>query len=568
MKSISFAALIILVYALSEYGLNLPRNVGLDVPDGKLNSLSFAPYREGQGPLEKQFPSAAEVEADVQLMAGKTHTIRTYASSEGTMPLIPEMARKRGLNMLQGAWLGANKVDNKREIDELIHSANANPDVVKRVIVGNEVLLRGDLKPDELIEYIREVQRNVKQPVSYADVWSEYMKHPQLIKEVDFVTIHILPYWEDEPISVDDAPAHIERIYKQVQQEAYTMVPNIPILIGESGWPSAGRQRGNSVPGVINEAKFIRGLIKVANDNGFDYNIVEAINQSWKNALEGVVGANWGLYSIDREEVFPLTGEVHEQPNWLTHALVAIGLFLFAVALTYKPLQTLSSWQQLGWLVLLQLLMVLIVKQAGFQWYTSYTLWQRMQTIVLLLLNSSLSGLVLQRIYCQFAKLSFKAQWANWTYYLFFTLAALAVFRTLGLAINGRYISFPTVAAYAPVVGLLSLMLVNYVTAVEKSCPVKDINALSGNILVRPQWDKILSSLLVLSSVLLLIGETQAFVVSRDFIKAYPEFWGRLLKAVEFTLSNCQLVTWLLCLAVFVIPFWLSGRRENNDNYD
>jgi exo-beta-1,3-glucanase (GH17 family) len=184
--------------------------------------------------------------------------------AEGSMPVIPALAQKHDLKMIQGAWLGGIKADNKIEIAELIRSANANPDVVKRVIVGNEVLLRGDLQSGQLIEYIREVKRSVKQPVSYADVWSMYMKYPELIREVDFITIHILPYWEDEPITVDQAPAHIERIFKQVQQEADAIAPGKPILIGESGWPGEGRQRGWSVPSVVNEAKFIRALIKVA----------------------------------------------------------------------------------------------------------------------------------------------------------------------------------------------------------------------------------------------------------------------------------------------------------------
>ncbi|WP_256360695.1 glycosyl hydrolase family 17 protein [Methylomonas koyamae] len=87
-------------------------------------------------------------------------------------------------------------------------------------------------------------------------------------------------------------------------------------MIGESGWPSAGRQRGLAVPSVVNEAKFIRGMIQVAKRHNFDYNIVEAFNQPWKSELEGVVGANWGLFSADRKPVFPLTGPVLETPNW------------------------------------------------------------------------------------------------------------------------------------------------------------------------------------------------------------------------------------------------------------
>ena len=562
MRSIAFVALIVLVYGLLAFGLNLPQDVGLDVPDGKLNSLSFAPYREGQGPLEEVFPSAAEVEADIKLLAEKTHTIRTYASAEGVMPLIPALARKYGVDMLQGAWLGGDKAVNAKEIAELIRSANANPDVVKRVIVGNEVLLRGDLTAEDLMAYIRQVQQAVKQPVSYADVWSEYMKHPQLVQEVDFVTIHILPYWEDEPIAVDAAPAHIAKIYKQVQQEAYRRVPNIPILIGESGWPSAGRQRGHAVPGVVNEAKFIRALIKVANDNGFDYNIVEAFNQSWKSALEGVVGANWGMYSVDREEVFPLTGKVYENPEWLQQTLIAIGLFLAVFSVAFKPLQSLPAARQLGWLILAQVLILLVVQQADFLWYTSYSPWQRLQTSVLVALNIGLGALVLLRSFKLLAEQPFKAQWGQWLYYLLLVFAALAIYRTLGLGINGRYISFPSIAAAVPVVGSLALVLLNYLLLKSKSWAMVEVSALTGSPQVNHKRNKLLADLLLAAGILLPLGESEAFVVSRDFIQAYPELGERLLVAVGYTFANTQLVTWLACVAVLALPLWLSGRSK------
>jgi exo-beta-1,3-glucanase (GH17 family) len=112
------------------------------------------------------------------------------------MAQIPLLAKKYGLTMLQGAWLSPVKADNDAEIEEVIRCANAYPEVVKRIVVGNEVLLRGDLDVDELIAAIRKVKKAVQQPVTYADVWSMYLKYPQLIPEVDFVTIHILPYWK------------------------------------------------------------------------------------------------------------------------------------------------------------------------------------------------------------------------------------------------------------------------------------------------------------------------------------------------------------------------------------
>ncbi|MDP2904080.1 MAG: exo-beta-1,3-glucanase [Methylovulum sp.] len=539
---------------------NLPQDAGEDVPQGKLNSLSFAPFREGQGPMDAIFPTPEHIDSDLRLMGEKTHSIRTYASAEGTMPVIPALARKYGLTMIQGAWLGGVKKGNKLEVDELIRSANANPDVVKRVIVGNEVLLRGDLEPEELIKYIREVKQAVKQPVSYADVWSMYMKYPELIKEVDFITIHILPYWEDEPIAVDDAPAHIERIYKHVQQEADSIAPHKPILIGESGWPSAGKQRGWAVPGVVNEAKFIRGLIKVANANGFDYNIVEAINQSWKSELEGVVGANWGLFSVDRKEVFPLTGKVYENPGWYKGMLLACAIFLVLAAVCRKPLLAMQALQMTGFLVCLQILAVLWVNQAEFLWYTSYSNWQRLSATITIGLNAVFGVLLMQRAIELLTGQDASLKRGVWLHTLYILFTGFAVFKTACLAINGRYISFPIAATYIPVVGAFALMLVRYV--IGRQWIAIGFNNLIGHHNPKAYQDKWMAYALITTGIALIVGETAAFMASRDLILAYPDVVNRFGIALTFTVTNVQLITWLGCLLVLALPLLLAEQKS------
>ncbi|TAK63305.1 exo-beta-1,3-glucanase [Methylobacter sp.] len=565
MKTASFAILVVLLNGLLGWLTNLPQDVGADVPSGKLNSLSFAPFREGQGPLDEKFPTPEQIDADLRLMGEKTHSIRTYASAEGITPIIPTLARKHGLKMIQGAWLGSVKEDNKAEIAEVIRSANANPDVVKRVIVGNEVLLRGDLDSKKLIEYIREVKRSVKQPVSYADVWSMYMKYPELIKEVDFITIHILPYWEDEPITVDQAPAHIERIFKQVQREADAISPGKPILIGESGWPGEGRQRGWSVPSVVNEAKFIRALIKVANKNGFDYNIVEAFNQSWKSELEGVVGANWGLYSVDRKEVFPLTGLVYENPDWLNGTIASTIFFLGIVACCWKQLQSLSTMRLAFFLLFSQLLSSLLANMAENLWYTSYSDWQRFQTILTVGLNTVLAGLILQRGYGLLANQAANPKFGAWIYTLYIIFAGFAVYKTFGLALNGRYISFPTVSIYIPVVGVFGLMIISYITVRPRSLPIIEINRLAGHQNTKADQDKIMGYALLIMSLILTIWETKAFMVSRDFILAYPNVGERMGIAFIFSATNYQLLIWLMCLAILTLPLLVNGNKTDKE---
>jgi len=557
MRIVLLITLVIGLNGLFSLLNNLPEAVGDDVPEGKLNSVSYAPFREGQSPLEEIFPTADQMEDDLSLLANETHTIRTYASGEA-MVHIPGLAQKYGLKMIQGAWLGYMDEDNRKEIEELIKAANAYPDVIKRVIVGNEVLLRGEMEPPRLIEYIRAVKRAVKQPVSYADVWSMYMKYPELIKEVDFITIHILPYWEDEPIPVDKAPAHIERIYKQVHKEAEAISPGKPILIGESGWPSAGKQRGWAVPGVVNEAKFIRGLIKVAQANNFDYNIVEAFNQSWKSELEGIVGANWGLFSVDRKEVFPLTGKVYENVKWLSECLYSSLLLILAVVFYRNRLKKLSTLQLAVFLVFIQGLAALLVYQTDASWYTSYTDWQRLLAVLVAVLNAVIAGFVIHRAYGLLAGQAANRIVAAGTHMLYLAVSALAVYITFQLALNGRYISFPFALTGIAVAGLSGLIIIRYLVERKYSSGTIEFNNLIGYKSSKLLRNKVLGFGLAFIAVALIIGEARAFLIGRDFVQAYPDSGERLYWAVIFTITNHQLLEWLACLVILAIPL-LAG---------
>jgi exo-beta-1,3-glucanase (GH17 family) len=576
MKLVSWLALVILLNVIFNWATNQPQNVGDDVPAGKLSSLSFAPFREGHDPMLERFPNAQQIEEDLALMGKVTRNIRTYASAEGTMPLIPPLAKKYGLTMLQGGWLGSYKADtaeetaelktkNDSEMAQLIRSANENPDVVKRVIVGNEVLLRGDLEPEELIEYIRKVKQAVKQPVSYADVWSEYIKHPQLIKEVDFITIHILPYWEDEPISVEDAPAHIERIYKQVQQEAKSMGIDKPILIGESGWPSGGKQRGVAIPSVVNEAKFIRDFINVANKNGFDYNIVEAFNQPWKAAFEGIIGAKWGLYDSSRQQVFPLTGKVFENPNWFKNVAASIVLFLAAVAFFRKKIVDLSTLRLLGFLVISQILTALFVLQITTLWQTSYTDFQRLQTLLIVGFNGAWGSFLLQRVIEILTKQTV-SKTAKPLYYGLLIVITYAMIKTWILAWNGRYVTFPNIVTQLQVFGLFSLFLINVFSEKMSFSNLVHLTTLFDYIPRKPSHIPLVAYCLMGLSVALLMGESYSFMVSRDFIMAYPLISERLQTAVLFTVTNTQLLIWLVSLSVLAAPFFVSANTRKNGN--
>lgn len=286
-----------------------------------LQSVSFAPYRPGQSPLTRTFPTPDQIDEDLKRLQGKVRAVRTYSSGEN-LEAVPQRAGKYGLKVWHGAWLNNNEKENLEQINLLIDHANKYKDTIERVIVGNEVLLRKDLTANELRRYIRQVKQRVSQPVTYADVWEFWLRNPSLADEVDFITIHILPYWEDEPIGVDrrepDGTLSIEKhlidIYKKVQAR----FPGKKIVIGETGWPSDGRMRSDARPGRVEQVKYFSIFRSAAEREKLDYNVIEAFDQYWKARQEGTVGAAWGLLDAQRRDKFELGKPVVAEPHWRT----------------------------------------------------------------------------------------------------------------------------------------------------------------------------------------------------------------------------------------------------------
>lgn len=306
---------------------NQPQAGDVTMPPGKFNSLSFAPYRAWQSPLNKSYPTAAQVAADLKLVATQADGIRTYSAIEGDYD-IGALAKQAGLKVWLGIWLSSNPADNAKEMAAGIAEANKHPNTITRVIVGNEVLLRRDLSVDDLIADIDHVKAQVKQPVAYADVTDFWRQFPQVAPHVDVVMIHFLPYWEDKPLDVDAAIAEI----KTTTDGFKYMFPGKVISIGETGWPSRGRWRQGAAPSRVNEAVFLRQFVTLADKEHVDYNLIEAFDQDWKYEDEGVAGANWGIWNADRVQKFPLNGGVVEHPDWPWYAALGavFGSLLFA----------------------------------------------------------------------------------------------------------------------------------------------------------------------------------------------------------------------------------------------
>lgn len=288
-----------------------------DGTTGRLHCISYAP--SAAGTRNPRGVTREQLHRDLALLAQRTDCVRTYTVADG-FDQVPAIARELGLEVLLGAWIGGDVQHNEREVAQVIDTALRHRDTIRAIVVGNEVLLRHELTPEQLAVLIRRVGAATGMPVTYADVWGFWVKHLSLAQAVSFVTVHIIPYWDDEPVGIDAVIPYVDALYAEMQRN----FPGKDVLIGETGWPSAGRPRGAIEPGRVNQARYLRGFTALAEERGIDYNLIEAFDQPWKRAPEGTVGGYWGLYDSQRREKFPWLGPVAEAPQG--RAVVAIAL--------------------------------------------------------------------------------------------------------------------------------------------------------------------------------------------------------------------------------------------------
>jgi len=412
-----------------------------DAPNGQFACLSYTPRTSVPHPTEAD--TRKQIAIDMKQLSVRTRCVRTYSVMNG-LDEVPVVARKLGMHVLLGIWIGRDTDANEKEIQHAIDIGNANHDVIEAIIVGNEVLLRREQEAPALSAMMQRVQTATQLPVTYADVWDFWLKNPSLAEHASFVTIHILPYWDDIPIAVEHAMDHVDEIYKKVQEK----FPGRSIYVGETGWPSAGRQRQGALPSLIDEARFTREFIAFANAHSLPNNFIEAYDQPWKKALEGTVGGYWGLYDADGNEKFPLTGSVIEDTHWwlgLLSGVVVAALLTVLVWIkqvrTITPLATYAvAGFCLGAIVPLQWQYWMISNRDWQEWLSA-VVWGLACDAVFLcaLIPASVEGAIVKRIVLAAESV------------LLFGVAYI----NLGLVFDARYRDFPSMFLLLPVITLV-----------------------------------------------------------------------------------------------------------------
>ncbi|HEY5808753.1 MAG TPA: glycosyl hydrolase family 17 protein [Povalibacter sp.] len=254
-----------------------------------MSGLDFGPYLDGQGPALGTQITENQLTARMQLLVSLTKSVRTY-STTGGLENAGRVARTLGLNIVVGAFLSRDAQQNDREVANLVAAAAAG-NTGDVVIAGSEVLERADLPEADLITALQQVRRALPASIQlgYADTAYQLLDHPAVMDEADVVFANIYPYFDGVPL--DQAMRHLDFIFTRLQ----AAVAPKPIILSETGWPTAGPQRGGALPSVSNAASYFRSFTTWARARNVEYFYFEAFDEAWKTA-EGAQGPHWGIH--------------------------------------------------------------------------------------------------------------------------------------------------------------------------------------------------------------------------------------------------------------------------------
>ena len=255
----------------------------------KIHGIAYSPYVDGQSPGTEVSPQ--QIAARLDIIKEHTRWIRTFSCIEGNQET-PRIAHENGLQTMVGVGLGEDREENEIELENGIAIARAgHADILA---VGNEVLLRGDLSEDELLQHIERAKKAAPGvPVGYVDAYFLFEKHPRLVDACDLLLINCYPFWEHCPFEY--SLYHMQEMYRRTERIAQGK----KIIISETGWPSTGTPYGGAVPGLENALKYFLNAYQWAEDEGIDIFYFSSFDESWKTGDEGDVGAYWGLWDKD-----------------------------------------------------------------------------------------------------------------------------------------------------------------------------------------------------------------------------------------------------------------------------
>lgn len=222
-----------------------------------MHGICYSMYEDGQKPEDTI--TAEQVNRRIQILKPYSKWVRSFSCIEGN-EFIPKIAHENGMQTLVGAWLSDDLEKNEKEIEALIQLAKEG--CVNIVAVGNEVMYRGDLTEDQLVDYINRVKLALPNiPVGYVDAYYEFSHRPRITEVCDLILTNCYPYWEGCPI--ENALNHMVSMFNSAKDAGQRK----RVIITETGWPSQGGSLKGAVATDENVKKYFIETVSWCKEN-------------------------------------------------------------------------------------------------------------------------------------------------------------------------------------------------------------------------------------------------------------------------------------------------------------
>jgi glucan 1,3-beta-glucosidase len=149
-------------------------------------------YGLNYGINSNQCPSLDEIKSDLTVIKQYSNRVRTFSISscnEGQLAL--QAANDLGMHIYLGMWVdSADTFNTEMAALKNLLASGLSLSNVDAIIVGSEVLYRGDMGSAELVNYIKQVGDAVRPKgvkVTTADVY--YMFPPEVVEQLDFLVM-------------------------------------------------------------------------------------------------------------------------------------------------------------------------------------------------------------------------------------------------------------------------------------------------------------------------------------------------------------------------------------------
>lgn len=326
-------------------------------------AISYGGYRQKSREIQ---PTLNELKEDMKILhAMGIRILRTYnvqlPHASNVLKAISELKKEDAnfqMFVMLGAWIDCKNAwtglepdhnveseANAAEIDRAVSLANAYPDIVKVLAVGNEAMVKWAasyyVQPDVILKWVNHLQGLKQKGELPKDLWitssddfaswgggsAEYHTPDleALVKAVDFISMHTYPYhnthynpefWmlNEQQSNLSDkqkveaamlsALNFAKKQYDSVTNYMKSVGVNKPIHIGETGWASVSDgfygPKGSRATDEFKQALYYQHMRQWTQKAGISCFYFEAFNEPWKDAHNPKGSENhFGLFTVE-----------------------------------------------------------------------------------------------------------------------------------------------------------------------------------------------------------------------------------------------------------------------------